>query len=320
MSIFTDNNPNLTSTDSLSEVGVPLTIVGQDVNCNIYIQRASDVNGEPGNFANLFAWAAGNWTYPTFDWFDTIYVTNGNYYWYRVGHSKGSSVVPTRWSEPIRAQARIISDVPEETSTVDLANPANTNAEYISPLYLEGEGDVQYVNGANIESGSFELTSADAIFRFRDVSKSIAIKGAGPSGVSLVTSIAEVITRETCSLKDPASTTVVDSPVRWGTDSTKAIKKAIELASGSLVYPKKVRLGPGKWWVSGSADEPAIQMVDDVTLFGDGPSTELILIGPSSGPIIANSQSVNRNFMIRDMVLNGDKDFHDAAGPGSTGY
>lgn len=238
---------------------------------------------------------------------------DGTLRWYRGRHTK-LGWKPSAYSVPIRGsikQVRIIID-PEP-------------APLPKPEYLDGSGGEKiigdaklFIAGLTVLSGSVTASSDDAPFQFSDTGKLIEIQSGSLTGNTFVTTIAGVFNAESISLANPVFSDVNDKPFRFGTDNTLALQTLLSRAANDPVAPSKVYLRSGSYLISGSAAfDGGVKIQDGVTLFGDGHRTEIVLLGPFSGPIIANSESLNRNISIRDIRFNADRDFHDD--PSSTG-
>lgn len=296
---------------------IVLKLVPGDLTCNFELQRAT---GLLGAFETIIIYPPSSMRYAGITFMDSVPI-DGTTYRYRGRHTHPIRD-PGPWSKAVEVQAGLIRRQTLETDvpiSINLADPTNQNAEYLNVIGLGAKGDVQYFNGLTTTSGSVTASSSDNPFKFSDISKLIEIRGAGIGGVTFVTKIVEVLGSGSVLLQEAPPTSVADQPFRFGTDSTAAIQDALILASSDSSKPRKVYVPEGSYFVSSSVvGNPALQVQDDVTIFGDGFPSELVLLGPNSGPIIANSESVNRRITLRDIAFNGDKDFHDATGPGST--
>jgi hypothetical protein len=98
-------------------------------------------------------------------------------------------------------------------------------------------GDAQVVTDGAMSSGSAVLTSATANWPSSVVGKSIAVKGAGATGVTtLVTTVAsrQSATQITLSAANASGGAVTGAVVIWGTDDTAAIQAATDAAEAYL--------------------------------------------------------------------------------------
>ena len=167
----------------------------------------------------------------------------------------------------------------------------------------------------SITSGTFQVTSTDAPFAigFGDVSKSIAIQGAGPGSGTLISKITEVFDSGSASIADNAFVTVVDSPSMMGRDFRSVFQGMLNRAASATesLAARTVQIPAGTFLVDTHDSTASLFIQDGVIFQGAGiGATRLVAFGGNSGILFRNSESVNLDLSIRDMTLDGAKDFH----------
>jgi hypothetical protein len=117
-------------------------------------------------------------------------------------------------------------------------------------------GDGKTVGDGAITTGTAILTSATAGFTANDVGKVMWVVGAGASGNDLCTTIQSFTNATTVVLANNAGTTVSGAWFAYGTDSTTAIKTAVNVAASTtnLLGIGTVRLRPAIYMMRGSLD------------------------------------------------------------------
>lgn len=108
------------------------------------------------------------------------------------------------------------------------SNIAAGNVSHATPRDYGAKGNAVTLADGAIASGSANFTSASAGFVPADVSKAIAVSGAGSSGHALVTLISVVNSATSVTLSAPASTTVARARADYGTDDTAAVRLCIQ--------------------------------------------------------------------------------------------
>jgi hypothetical protein len=298
---------------------IVLKLIPRDLTCAFELQRAAGT----GAFETIIIYPPSQMRASGIIYADPIPI-DGTTYQYRGRHTSEDPRDSGVWSTPVYAKAGLArrqfqeEDVP---LSINLADPTNQDAEFINVTGLGADGDVILLEGISTTSGSITAISPDNPFEFTDISKLIEIRGAGAGGTVFVTTIVEVLDSGSVLLGDAPPTTVNDQPFRYGTNSTEAIQIALNLAQESS-KPSKIKIPAGTYFVSSSAaGAGSLKVPSSVAVVGDGPITELLLLGPHSGPILQGSSSLVDKVVISDLVLNGDKEFHDSpVGSGSAGF
>ena len=172
------------------------------------------------------------------------------------------------------------------------------------------------MSGISITSGTFQITSNVAPFKFDNVSQSIMIQGAGPGGGTLISKIQTVFDSGSASIDDDAFTTVVDSPSLFGHDHRATIQGALNLAASATesLKARTVNISAGVYLIDVNDATASLFIQDGVILQGAGiGATRLVAFGGNAGQLIRHSESINRDFAIRDMTLDGAKGFNTGA-------
>lgn len=178
------------------------------------------------------------------------------------------------------------------------------------------KGDaVRNSSGGSISSGSTQFNGAG--FAATDVGKFFALVGAGPSGSTLVTTIASFINATTVTLGSAASAAVTNAAYLYGTDDTAAIQAVLDgvddASYAQVFFPK------------GSFLTGGLLLKNNTQLLGAGRgawayefycrTTRLIAKPGITTPGLINDYTKQQvgNVRITDMMLDGAKAFHATA-------
>lgn len=110
------------------------------------------------------------------------------------------------------------------------------------------------VNDASMSSNT--VTSATANFSSSDIGKIIVIAGAGVAGAALKTTITGFTSSTQVTTSAPASASVTNKKIDWGTDDTTAIQNGINACvsggGGTLYFPNGIYIINGSLYVAGT--------------------------------------------------------------------
>lgn len=138
--------------------------------------------------------------------------------------------------------------------------------------------DIRIGYDSGIQAGSATLTSPNhGRFQESDVGKTIRVSGAGPGGEDLLTSIANRLSLSQIILAEPASTSVQNTHIVFGTDSSAAVQAAINSAANSNV--PTVWLPKGVFMFN-------VELKNGVTIRGSGAKTSALGIYITQAPVI----------------------------------
>ena len=311
--------------------GVPIQLISSDRDCGAIVQRAPDTPGGawpapsvPGTFVTIFSVSFrafdSNGKYETLD----PLPLDGTPRWYRWKHVR-TGHDDSEFTKPQKAVPRLfegtIGDDGDSTGGTGGGGGGGgieDDTTYLLNVQSFGaRGDALTFNGIDAVSGSLQLSSSNAPFVFTDVSKSIAIQGAGPGGGTLLTMIAAVTNSATISIVDPPQTSAADATFMYGSDNRGVIQGVMELAAEQTQSIRsQIFIPNGAYLIN--VDVASLGIESGISVFGDGPATRLIAFGGNTGPILSTSGSGIKNFGIRDLTLDGARDFHTGS-IGTTG-
>jgi hypothetical protein len=130
---------------------------------------------------------------------------------------------PTNALYPVFLRHSLVRGHPKfETSTTV------ENLSSATPRDYGAKGNAVTLADGAISSGSMIFTSAAAGFTSADVSKAIAVSGAGTRGTALVGRILVVNSATSVTLSANASTTVSGARAYYGTDDTAAVRSCVQ--------------------------------------------------------------------------------------------
>lgn len=319
MAIIGNTDGHVPFVDSRAITGVPIQLISSDRECGALVQRADDTPGGPGAFSTIFSVsyrvfdATGK--YETFD----PLPLDGTPRWYRWKHVR-TGRDDSEFTKPQKAFPRLIEggigDDGDNTGGGG-GGGGGGGIEDDTELFLNVQAfgalaDAIILNGIDAVSGSFQLISSNQPFAFNDVSKSIIIQGAGPGSGTLISIIAAVTNSATISIADAPETSVDDSAFMFGSDNREVIQGVMELAAEpTQIVRTQVFIPSGDYLIS--VDDESLGIESGITVLGDGPATRLIAFGGNPGPILSTSGSGVTKFSIRDLTLDGARDFHTAS-------
>ncbi|KKN41948.1 hypothetical protein LCGC14_0718150 [marine sediment metagenome] len=302
--------------DARAITGIPIQLISSDRECGAVVQRAPDTPSGPGTFVTIFSVS-----YRAFDAtgkYETLdpVPLDGTPRWYRWKHARIGHI-DSEYTKPQKAFAREVQGALGEddgsgggTGGGGGGGGIEDDTTYLLNVQSFGaRGDVIILNGIDAISGSLQLSSSNAPFAFTDVSKSIAIQGAGPGGGTLLSIIAAVTNSATISIADIPQTSAVNATFMFGSDNHSVIQGVMELAAEQTQSIRSQVFIPNGAYLVG-VDDDSLGIESGISIFGDGPATRLIAFGGNTGPILATSGSGVKNFGIRDLTLDGARDFH----------
>lgn len=143
---------------------------------------------------------------------------------------------------------------------------------------LGGRADVRIGYDADMTAGNAVLISqGNARFQMEDVGKAIRVSGAGPGGEDLFTTIASLQSLTQVTLAEAASTTVTDTHIVFGTDSSAAVQAAIDAAATANV--PTVWLPKGVFMFN-------VEIKNGVTIRGSGAKANGLTLYVSQIPLV----------------------------------
>lgn len=174
-------------------------------------------------------------------------------------------------------------------------------------------GNAKYVSNCAITAGQTTLTSAANAFTNITPGMFVAVAGAGAAaGAPLITTVAVANDFGTITLSAAAVTTVTAATVQVGTDDTTAIQNALN--AGQPLYFAKTG--------SGSYLAGTLTLPNEATLSGPnggiifnnwGRAARLMLKAGTNAPLLQGDSTGAQAVIIRDLKLDGAKDFQTTA-------